>query len=85
MISGKIAERRRLKEPTQLQWRVTLPSAKTTQLFVINNNLIRQRRYNQDTKEMRHLRPIVAFYTADPSSLIKRLNGTTHLHEKLPV
>jgi len=27
MISGKIAERRWLKEPTQLQWRVTLPSA----------------------------------------------------------
>jgi hypothetical protein len=27
MISGKIAERRWLKEPTQLQWRVTPPSA----------------------------------------------------------
>jgi|GEM_PF-5593021 len=27
MMSGKIAERRWLKEPTQLQWRVTLPSA----------------------------------------------------------
>jgi hypothetical protein len=35
MISGKIAERRWLKEPTQLQWRVTLPSAKNTQLSII--------------------------------------------------
>ncbi|SVB56456.1 uncharacterized protein METZ01_LOCUS209310 [marine metagenome] len=35
MISGKIAERRWLKEPTQLQWRVTLPSAKTTLLSLI--------------------------------------------------
>ena len=35
MISGKIAERRWLKEPTQLQWRVTLLSAKTTQLSPI--------------------------------------------------
>ena len=35
MINRKIAERRWLKEPTQLQWRVTLPSAKTTQLYPI--------------------------------------------------
>ena len=35
MISGRIAERRWLKEPTQLQWRVTLPSAKTTLLSLI--------------------------------------------------
>ena len=35
MISGKIAERRWLIEPTQLQWRVTLPSAKTTLLSPI--------------------------------------------------
>ena len=82
MINRKIAERRWLKEPTQLQWRVILPSAKTTQLSVINNNLIRQRRYNQDTKEMRHLRPIVVFYTADLSSSIKRSYNTTYLREK---
>ena len=37
MISGKIAERRWLKEPTQLQWRVILPSAKTTQLSAIES------------------------------------------------
>jgi hypothetical protein len=35
MISGKIAERRWLKEPTQLQWRVILPSAKTALLSPI--------------------------------------------------
>jgi len=35
MINRKIAERRWLKEPTQLQWRVILPSAKTTQLYPI--------------------------------------------------
>jgi len=85
MISGKIAERRWLKEPTQLQWRVTLPSANTTIFSVIKKNLIRQRRCNQSTKEDLHLRPIVVFYTADPSSSIKRLNNTTHLHEKSPV
>ena len=82
MINRKIAERRWLKEPTQLQWRVILPSAKTTQLSVINNNLIRQRRCNRGTKEMRHLRPIVVFYTADLSSFIKRLCNSTHLREK---
>jgi hypothetical protein len=35
MISGKIAERRWLKEPTQLQWRVTLLSTKISQLSPI--------------------------------------------------
>ena len=38
MISGKIAERRWLKEPTQLQWRVTPPSAKTTLLSPIKKD-----------------------------------------------
>ena len=38
MISGRIAERRWLKEPTQLQWRVTLPSAKATLLFPIKKD-----------------------------------------------
>ena len=35
MMYRKIAERRWLKEPTQLQWRVTLPSANTTLLSLI--------------------------------------------------
>ena len=150
MMSGKIAERRWLKEPTQLQWRVTLPSANILfcvregcpvivflhfgdylislieslvgllnlnkeflnrpaifcsaeckiknnyckeiffnvlnlfhgSAFTYKKDLIRQRRCNQSTKEDRHLRPIVVFYTADLSSSIKRLCNTTHLSEK---
>jgi hypothetical protein len=150
MMGGKIAERRRLKEPTQLQWRVTLPSANILfcvregcpvivflyfsdylislieslvgllnlnkefpnhpaifcyaeckiknnddkeiffnvlnvfhgSIFPYKNDLIRQRRCNQSTKEDRHLHLIVVFYTADLSSSIKRLCNTTHFREK---
>ena len=150
MMSGKIAERRWLKEPTQLQWRVTLPSANILfcvregcpiivflhfsyylislieslvgllnlnkefpnhpaifcyaeckiknnydkeiffnvlnvfhgSIFPYKKDLNRQRRCNQSTKEDRHLRPIVVFYTADLSSSIKRSYNTTHLREK---
>jgi len=82
MISGKIAERRWLKEPTQLQWRVTLPSANTTILSLIKENLIRQRRCNQSTKEDGHLRPIAVFYTADLSLPIKRFYYKTYLRGK---
>ena len=150
MMSGKIAERRWLIEPTQLQWRVTLPSANILfcvregcpiivflhfsyylislieslvgllnlnkefpnhpaifcyaeckiknnydkeiffnvlnvfhgSIFPYKKDLIRQRRCNQSTKEDRHFRPIVVFYTADLSSSIKRSYNTTHLREK---
>ena len=150
MINRKIAERRLLKEPTQLQWRVILPSANIlfcvregcpvivflhfrnylislieslvgllnfnkefpnhpaifyyaeckiknnydkeiffnvlnvfhSSIFPYKKDLIEQRRCNRGTKEMRHLRPIVVFYTADLSSSIKRFCNTTHLIEK---
>jgi hypothetical protein len=51
-------------------------------IFPYKKDLIRQRRRNRGTKEMQHLRPIVVFYTADPSSSIKRLCNTTHFREK---
>jgi len=51
-------------------------------IWPYKKDLIRQRRCNQSTKEDRHLRPIVVFYTADLSSSIKRFYNTTHLREK---
>ena len=39
---GRIAERRWLKEPTQLQWRVTLPSAIYFNLGIVIYNKVRK-------------------------------------------